>query len=276
MRLSRRDTICFLFHKSSAVTTFLLLSYVVVACEGGEDRRLPQPTLRLALEPRRQRPRSELKILQALRNSGTQGLLHHPCPIPTTRQTPQLLTCDGGFMRHIIPQIRICTRAVKKPPVTTYRAIHTATAKFITISPQGAPATREVEVYLGDPEEAFVLLDPEICQAFKRGTMLQGGCSMAHDQYLYPLKFHHDTRHFSHESSLYPRLEIPQDLPRQSDTNSSPATLHTYGATHAITLDGTPDEAFERSLRESAQRLQPILDELKDTESIPKDMSTNF
>jgi hypothetical protein len=43
------------------------------------------------------------------------------------------------------------------------------------------------------------------------------------------------------ESSPYPRLEISQDLPRQSNANSSLATLHTYGVTHAITLDDTPD-----------------------------------
>jgi hypothetical protein len=43
------------------------------------------------------------------------------------------------------------------------------------------------------------------------------------------------------ESSPYPRLEIPQDLPQQLNGHSSPATLHTYGVTHAITLDGAPD-----------------------------------
>jgi hypothetical protein len=122
------------------------------------------------------------------------------------------IASSGPSMRHIIPQIRISTRAFKKPPVTTYRAIHTATAKFITISPQGTPATREVEVYLGDPEEAFVLFDPEISKAFKRGTILQGGCSLAHDQDLYPLNFYHDTRHFSH--SKFTSLVVIQELGR--------------------------------------------------------------
>jgi hypothetical protein len=113
-------------------------------------------------------------------------------------------------MRHTIPQIRFFTRAFKKPSATTYRAIHTATAKLITISPGGTPATREVEVYLGDPEEAFVLFDPEISQAFKRRTILQGGRCLAHDQDLYPLNFYHDTRHFSHSklTSLVIILEL--------------------------------------------------------------------
>ena len=34
---------------------------------------------------------------------------------------------------------------------------------------------------------------------------------------------------FHQESSTYPRLEIPQDLPRQSNANTSSATLHGYG-----------------------------------------------
>lgn len=143
------------------------------------------------------------------------------------------------------------------------RAHHSATGRFITISSQGAPVTRDIEVWLGDPGSAYVMFDPEISRAFKTDeTILQGGCSLAQvDQDLYPLNFYHDTRHFSHskkldgcnvaskmdliayysESSPYPRLEIPQDLPRQSNANSSLATLHTYGVTHAITLDEMPD-----------------------------------
>jgi hypothetical protein len=120
-------------------------------------------------------------------------------------------TVLGPFiMRHIIPRIRIFTRALKKPPVTTYRAMHTASAKFITISPQGTPATREIEVYLGDPGGAYVIFDIEIGQAFKRDSILQGGCSLGHDEELYPLKFHHDTRHFSHGTftSLVNILEL--------------------------------------------------------------------
>jgi hypothetical protein len=42
------------------------------------------------------------------------------------------------------------------------------------------------------------MFDPEIGRAFKTGTILQGGYSLAQDQDLYPLNFYHDTRHFSH------------------------------------------------------------------------------
>ncbi|TVY54664.1 hypothetical protein LCER1_G003651 [Lachnellula cervina] len=161
-------------------------------------------------------------------------------------------------MSYLLPRARISARAFNR--ITLHRANHSATGRFITISPQGAPVTREIEVWLGDPGEAYIMFDPEISRAFQAGSMLQGGCSLAQDQELYPLNFYHDTRHFSHKSSPYPRLEIPQDLPQQSQAHSSPATLHSYGFTHAITLDA----GFHHSMRESIQRLQPVLDELKD------------
>ncbi|PVH74070.1 hypothetical protein DL98DRAFT_430190 [Cadophora sp. DSE1049] len=164
---------------------------------------------------------------------------------------------------------------------TFSRAHHSATARFTTISPQGTPVTRDIEVWLGGPAQAYVMFDPEISKAFQTSSVAHGRCSLTQDPELCPLNFHHDTQHFSHgtciqtsnaselnefsqESSPYPRLEIPQDLPRQSDANTSPATLHGYGVTHAITLDGTPDAAFHHSMRETIQRLQPVLNQLKD------------
>lgn len=50
------------------------------------------------------------------------------------------------------------------------------------------------------------------------------------------------------ESSPYPRLEINQELPAQSNAKNSQATLHTWGVSHAITLDGTSDGRFEHFL----------------------------
>ena len=61
-----------------------------------------------------------------------------------------------------------------------------------------------------------------------------------------PIMFTLELNMYYSESSSYPRLEIPQDLPRQSNANTSVATLHAYGVTHAITLDGTPDGKLTR------------------------------
>jgi len=159
-------------------------------------------------------------------------------------------------MLYLLPRARFPIRAFNK--LAFHRAHHSATGKFITISPHATPVAREIEVWLGDLGNAYVMLGPEISQNFQTATMLQGGCSLAQDQELFPLTFHHGTRHFSHsmfapmivtpklniyylDSSPYPRFEIPQDLPQQSNAHSSPATFHAYGVTHAIMLDGTPD-----------------------------------
>ncbi|CZT09791.1 uncharacterized protein RAG0_14431 [Rhynchosporium agropyri] len=164
-------------------------------------------------------------------------------------------------MRYLIPRTRKFAHAFAVP--TFSLSIHSATARFTTISPHGTPVTRDIEVWLGEPAEAYVMFDPEISKAFQTSAIAQGGCSLTQDPELCPLNFHHDTRHFSHESSSYPRLEIPQDLPRQSQANTSLATLHGYGVTHAITLDGTSCAAFHHSMRETLQGLQPVLDQLK-------------
>lgn len=50
-----------------------------------------------------------------------------------------------------------------------------------------------------------------------------------------------EPHHIYIESASYPRLEIPQNLPRQTKANTSPATLYLFGATHTVALDGTPD-----------------------------------
>lgn len=100
-------------------------------------------------------------------------------------------------MNHTILRTRLLPCALRRSVIFS-RAHHSATGRFITISSQGTPVTREIELSLGDPGSTYVTFDPEISRAFKAGAILQGGGSLAQDQDLYPLKFYHDTRHFSH------------------------------------------------------------------------------
>lgn len=109
------------------------------------------------------------------------------------------------------------------------------------------------------------MFDPKISRAILSNRVLQNDSSLVQDSDLFPLDFHHDTRHFACKTSPYPRLEIPQDLPKKSKSDISEATLHAYGITHAITLNGTPDAVFHHMARESLPRWQPVLDELKKT-----------
>ncbi|OAX82949.1 hypothetical protein ACJ72_02700 [Emergomyces africanus] len=149
-----------------------------------------------------------------------------------------------------------------------YRFFHTKQAEFITLDYKGSLVTQNVNVDLGHAHEAFTMLPKEIGYAFRAGIHSNSRSlsvdSLARDSDQCPLTFYHDSRYFAHESLPYPRLVIPQDLPRQSDANTSPATLHTFGATHTITLDGTFDAKFTNHLRDSLRDLKGPLDELKD------------
>lgn len=44
-------------------------------------------------------------------------------------------------------------------------------------------------------------------------------------------------------SSSYPRLYVPSQIPRQTNLDTSPATLFLSGKMHEIVLDGTDDGA---------------------------------
>lgn len=102
----------------------------------------------------------------------------------------------ASIMLYLLPRERISARSFNK--LSFHRTHYSATGRFITISPHGTPVAREIEIWLGDPGNAYVMLDPEISQAFQTETILQGSCSLAQDQQLFLLDFRHDTLHFSH------------------------------------------------------------------------------
>lgn len=144
------------------------------------------------------------------------------------------------------------------------RSYHTATAKFTTIDAKGIPISCNTGIMVGEPEESYVYVEPEVGNAIKFAIFhhLKSGAS-SHPKTL-PLQFHHDSHHFAHKSVPLPRIDIFRNL-GQTNRNISPATLWLSGNWHAITLDGTPDESFERMSRESASELKGALEKLKDS-----------
>lgn len=171
-------------------------------------------------------------------------------------------------------------RLAFRPTCTAYRcrtsrlsarAFHLVTAEFVNLGPDGQPVSSQESVTVGDPHEAYVMVRPEIGREFQAAnptmvTMISPQLSAK-----VPLCFFHDTQHFaygtvaalhlSRESSLtwgsiledkpsFPRLVIPRDLPRQSGSNKSPATLWLYGKRHQITMDGTFDGNVRRQFYE--------------------------
>ncbi|KAI0006445.1 hypothetical protein F4779DRAFT_21058 [Xylariaceae sp. FL0662B] len=144
------------------------------------------------------------------------------------------------------------------------RSFHRAKAQFTTINHDGFPVSSETEIRVGEPHEAYVYIDPDIGDAIIKSSLVrQTGMGLTQDLEKLPLDFNHKSHYFAHKALPFPRLEITRDLPRQTTGDISPATLWLSGNWHALTLDGTPDEAFERASRDSAKELEDTLEKLK-------------
>ncbi|KAL5608392.1 hypothetical protein FOBRF1_008889 [Fusarium oxysporum] len=123
------------------------------------------------------------------------------------------------------------------------RLYHNAVAKFTNIDKKGMPVSYDI--------------------AFRRDVVSQLGSDGAHQVVTLPLRFDHRSLHFIHQSFPLPRIEIHQNL-GDSKHDVSSATLWLTGNWNAVTLDGSPDEDFERMSRETAVKLKGALDKLKD------------
>ncbi|EFY92276.1 hypothetical protein J3458_000871 [Metarhizium acridum] len=144
------------------------------------------------------------------------------------------------------------------------RAFHDAKAEFITFDAKGSLKTRNLDIIIGEPHQAYIMFDKEVGFAMKSAITKQTGICLTSDPEKIPLTFFHETLHFAHAMVPYPRVTIERDLPRQNATNMSPATLWLWGASHCITLDGTTDHKFEESARESYERLKGAAELLRD------------
>ncbi|KAI5855545.1 hypothetical protein GGS23DRAFT_444295 [Durotheca rogersii] len=145
------------------------------------------------------------------------------------------------------------------------RPFHCAKAQFITIDDDGLPVASQTEIRIGEPHEAYVYIEPDISNAIRSSITRQTGMGLVQDLKKLSLDFNHKSLYFAHKAVPYPRLEITQNLPRQNTGDTSPATLWLSGNWHALTLDGTPDEDFERASRDSAEELKDTLEALKHT-----------
>ena len=76
--------------------------------------------------------------------------------------------------------------------------MHSRKAEFVTKDTHGSLESRIVNVWLGDPHEAFTLIPPEIGNAFKAAQLWQSGSTMTKDPDICPLTFYHNTHHFAH------------------------------------------------------------------------------
>ncbi|GAB0138173.1 hypothetical protein EsDP_00006417 [Epichloe bromicola] len=80
------------------------------------------------------------------------------------------------------------------------RLYHTATAKFTTIDAKGIPISYNTGIMVGEPEESYVYVEPEVGNAIESAIFHQLKSGAPSHPKTLPLQFHHDSHHFAHKS----------------------------------------------------------------------------
>ncbi|KAI1054427.1 hypothetical protein LB506_010623 [Fusarium annulatum] len=111
--------------------------------------------------------------------------------------------------------------------------------------------------------ESYIYIEPRVGHEIAFAIVRSTAPNLLHDYETIPLQFNHESFHFSHQNLLFLRVDIPQNLGHSSN-GVSPATLWLSGHMYPITLNGSPDEAFERMSTETGAKLKGALDKLKD------------
>ncbi|PYI32992.1 hypothetical protein BP00DRAFT_445015 [Aspergillus indologenus CBS 114.80] len=161
--------------------------------------------------------------------------------------------------------LRLASRGLFSYPKTgpcTARYFHRATLDFITYDATGKLVTEGLSGYIGNPGESYVIVPTKVGNAFRAASPVASSAATA-AQDKCKLTFFHDSKHFGFEPESYPRLYVPNELPRQTESNTSSATLFLTGVTHEIVLDGTSDAKFAEDSSASAKKLAPVLEMLK-------------
>lgn len=178
------------------------------------------------------------------------------------------------------------------------RAHSSSTADLINDKSNGSLDKKEVDIYIGDHEDSYVLIPPEVGSIFQA---LSDPNTQRCRSPKSPMVYHHEMNYLFHgeyntdvlcercasiiltvSQSDYPRLVIRQDLDvSDASCKTSPATLYHYGVMNTIDLDGTLDgkdwpfwpltDVLTVSVAEMAElgrdveeRLRPALEKLKD------------
>ncbi|TQW00833.1 hypothetical protein IF1G_00764 [Cordyceps javanica] len=146
-------------------------------------------------------------------------------------------------MRLFASSVRHRTAPTFYPAIRSHlwRPFHSAKADFTTVDGKGALTTKQIDISIGDPGQSYIIFDKDTGAQMKVAAGQQAGS----DPERVSLQFFHESRYFASDATAYPRITIGQDLPRQNDSNMSPATLWLWGATNSITLDGTADRVYD-------------------------------
>lgn len=78
----------------------------------------------------------------------------------------------------------------------TRRSFYSKAAQFCVVDEQGTISSKRVDVWTGDPHEAFVLIPVDISNEIKRWKDMQNKLALADPAETCSLVFHHPTRNF--------------------------------------------------------------------------------
>ncbi|KAH8707339.1 hypothetical protein HC256_010614 [Beauveria bassiana] len=121
---------------------------------------------------------------------------------------------------------RLCRlKAVSSRSVVPFyptRTFHSAKADFITLNSRGSLTSKQIDIFIGDPGQAFIIFNRDIGFAMKSSITQQAGISLSSDLEKVPLTFFQKSRYFAHEKYgklLFARILRwePRTLPLRSD-----------------------------------------------------------
>lgn len=83
-------------------------------------------------------------------------------------------------------------------PIPSSHSYHNATAKFTNIDPKGTPISSETGIMVGEPNESYIYIEPEVGNAIRSSIIGQLGSGVVGHSETLSLQFHHDSCHFAH------------------------------------------------------------------------------
>ncbi|KAL5040922.1 hypothetical protein BDW71DRAFT_192807 [Aspergillus fruticulosus] len=96
---------------------------------------------------------------------------------------------------------------------------HRATMYFINYDVTGKLVTEGVLGYIGNPGESYVIVPTKVGDAFRAASHVASSAATA-AQDKCKLTFFLDSNHFGSELESYPRLHVPNQLAKQSQTRA--------------------------------------------------------
>ncbi|KAL9018573.1 MAG: hypothetical protein Q9180_008720 [Flavoplaca navasiana] len=140
------------------------------------------------------------------------------------------------------------------------RLFSEAHARFLDPTITSGPRERELDIAIGGPGIASVIVEPGV------GSKLVGKQFAEGEKAEVPLLFFHKTKHFAKDDDdACPKLYIDRDLESNvSNGTSSPAILFRFGANSTLAIKGSSNESQARVFAGLLDGIEGSFNRLKD------------